>query len=74
MKVSVSTYIAYTYEADIDLDPIANLDEKSVWEIEDKDPAFEAITKVLIDKNVSQFDADTISICNAETGEILYEG
>jgi len=73
MKVSVSTYIGYTYEVEVNTDPTVDLEE-FVWEAGDQDPAFDSIAKILTDKGFHKFDAETISICNAETGEILYEG
>lgn len=73
MKVSVSTYIAYTYEADIDLDPTEDLD-KFVWRCDFADPAFTKLSQVLTDRGIRQFDADICTICDAETGEVIYEG
>ena len=71
MKVSVRVNVSYSYTLDIPDDTAAN----DIVEIADTDdPVYKDISRILnANPNVDDYDANTVSVINDETGDYLYE-
>jgi hypothetical protein len=71
MKVSVRVNLSYSYTAEIpdDTDPDDILDV-----VDTDDPVYTGISRILhLDPAITDYDANTVSVINDETGDYLYE-
>jgi hypothetical protein len=71
MKVSVRVNLSYSYTAEIpdNTDPDDILDA-----VDTDDPVYAGFSRILnLDPAITDYDANTVSVINDETGDYLYE-